>query len=371
LKALTVTNIEAREVRKMQCLDEILRRSREVDKQFASLEPEELSNFSIRYRVPEAHPRRELLSEYYLRLGKIDEYLPWRVIGPDKRGIFIVADSVSQLPFVTSAVSSAKGELLVLESDESRVKNRDFLEPLANELEAAAWSRMDVVVVVGGGLLLNTGAFLAERLGAGLILFPTTVLSMADGAGGKVRLNALAFGRCYKHYYKSFYEPDMILLDPRFLTTLPISQIRIGLVEIIKHALFQSPALYEFLIHCGGRLFFDRGLLIKAIAWAADLKRICLDIDVEENENGSRSILRAGHDFSDRLEEDSFFRIPHGLAVAVGIMLLLQKERQEDLACRAQRIFELFGIPARRDEAAEEDCDLIGGTANVCAVAAS
>jgi 3-dehydroquinate synthetase len=355
----------------MQCLDEILRRSREVDEQFACLEPEELSSFSIKYRVPEAHPRRKVLSEYHLRLGKIDEYLPWRVIGPDKRGIFIIADSVSRLPFVTSAISPAKGELFVLESDEGRVKNRDFLEPLASELEADAWSGRDVVVVVGGGLLLNTGAFLAERLGARLTLFPTTVLSMADGAGGKVRLNALAFGRCYKHYYKSFYEPDMILLDPRFLTTLPISQIRIGLVEIIKHALFQSPALYEFLIHSGGRLFFDRGLLIKAIAWAADLKRVCLDIDVEENENGSRSILRAGHDFSDRLEEDSRFGIPHGLAVAVGIMLLLRKERQEDLACRAQRIFELFGIPSHRDKATEEDWGLSGETASACALAVS
>jgi 3-dehydroquinate synthetase len=89
--------------------------------------------------------------------------------------------------------------------------------------------------------------------------------------------------------------------------------------------------------------------LLKAILWAADLKRVCLEIDVEENENGSRRILRGGHGFSDRLEESVHFSIPHGLAVAVGIMMELQEEKAVQKLSEAAAIFDTYGIPTDLD----------------------
>ena len=51
-------------------------------------------------------------------------------------------------------------------------------------------------------------------------------------------------------------------------------------------------------------------------------------LDVEENENGSKRILRGGHDFSDRLEEGQNLTIPHGFAVSIGIIMQLKKDKK-------------------------------------------
>ncbi|MEK6819463.1 MAG: hypothetical protein AABY10_06050, partial [Nanoarchaeota archaeon] len=56
-------------------------------------------------------------------------------------------------------------------------------------------------------------------------------------------------------------------------------------------------------------------------------------------------ILRGGHDFSDRLEEDLRLSIPHGLAVAIGIIKQLEQEENYELLDKAKKIFSLFGIP--------------------------
>jgi 3-dehydroquinate synthetase len=77
---------------------------------------------------------------------------------------------------------------------------------------------------------------------------------------------------------------------------------------------------------------------------------VCIEIDVEENENGSRRILRGGHDFSDRLEEDMKLKIPHGFAVSIGIIKQLQLENDNELLEKANRIFRLFGIPTTVEE---------------------
>lgn len=142
---------------------------------------------------------------------------------------------------------------------------------------------------------------------------------MADGSGGKVRLNMIDKGRFFKHYYKSFYEPNQIILDSRFLDTLSEKQISTGLGEVIKHAIYQSQTLLDFLLSQDFDPYTNKKSLLKAILWTATLKAVCLKIDVEKNVNGSRKILRGGHELSDRIEEDTHFEIPHGLAVAMGI----------------------------------------------------
>jgi 3-dehydroquinate synthetase len=67
--------------------------------------------------------------------------------------------------------------------------------------------------------------------------------------------------------------------------------------------------------------------------------------DVEENENGSRRILRGGHDFSDRLEEDLKLNIPHGIAVAIGIVNQLEMEQNNEFLDKAIKLFDLLDIP--------------------------
>ncbi|MDD3102218.1 MAG: hypothetical protein PHE59_03670, partial [Patescibacteria group bacterium] len=52
-----------------------------------------------------------------------------------------------------------------------------------------------------------------------------------------------------------------------------------------------------------------------------------------------------GHDFSDRIEEDLKLEIPHGIAVAIGIIKQLEMERENELLDKAKKLFNILNIP--------------------------
>jgi len=323
---------------------QILKESKPVDKKFSEINGSQLDSAKIVFEVPKFHPRAKEIANYSLTSLRLEEIFQSKICGTAKNNVFIADYSVGQLPFVRNFFRKRKTKPIILKAIEGKVKTGPFLSGLIKKYKLNKEKDI-VLVVVGGGLLMNVGAYLAERLSVKLVLFPTTVIAMADSSGGKVRVNFVLKGRAYKHFYKSFYEPNAMFLDDRFLKSLPKKQIQIGLVEVIKHSLFQSPKLCEYLLKSGKKLFSDSGKLKKAILWAADLKRVCMEIDVEENENGSRRILRGGHDFSDRLEEDLKLKIPHGIAVAIGIIRQLEMERDRKLLSKAKELFRLLGIP--------------------------
>ena len=326
----------------MRLYQEILEKTEPIDKKFRKLGGQALDSVEIVFNVPNFHPRIKKISKYTLSSGKIENSL--REIGSYGEILFIIDESISKQGFVENFIKENNVKPIILKSIESEVKTKPFLDDLIKKDNFEDIKNL-TLVIVGGGLLLNVGAYIAERIQSNLILFPTTVISMADGAGGKVRVNLLFDNRAYKHFYKSYYEPDAMVLDDRFINSLPEKQIKIGLSEIIKHSLFQSPMLYYYLLDYGKELFTNKKLLKKAILWSANLKKICLDVDVEENENGSRRILRGGHDFSDRLEEDLKLKIPHGIAVVIGIIKQLEQEQNYDLLEKAKKIFSALEIP--------------------------
>ncbi|MBU0906917.1 MAG: hypothetical protein KKD18_00370 [Nanoarchaeota archaeon] len=291
----------------MNLLKKILEESKKIDAQFEKTSEKELNSLEIILPVPKFHPRFFEIEKYKFAQLKLEDLESQDTFTLTKDKVIIIDESVSKQKFVDSFVKKYKINPIILKSVEDKVKTKKFLDNLLKEHKLNNLED-SVIIVIGGGLLINIGAYLAERTSAKLILFPTTVLSMADSAGGKVRVNYINETRAYKHFYKSFYEPNAMFLDERFLDLLPEKQIQIGLVEIIKHGLFQSPKLYDFLFKEGKNLFKDKQKLKKAILWATSLKKVCLEIDVEENENGSRRILRGGHDFSDRIEEDERLR---------------------------------------------------------------
>ncbi len=327
----------------MKLYNEILRKSKPVDRKFAKLADHSLGATQIFFKVPKFHPRAKEISGYRFSLLPLEELPNTPEYKATKNRIFIIDKSVSKQPFVLKFFSKNKIKPIILQSLENKIKTKPYLDSLIKKNFSKPHDL--TLITIGGGLLLNVGAYIAERLSANLILFPTTVLAMADSAGGKVRVNLITKSRAYKHFYKSFYEPDAMFLDQRFLNSLPKKQISIGFTEIVKHSLFQSSQLYDFLLRNGQKMFTDKRKLLKAIFWTANLKKICIDVDVEENENGSRRILRGGHDFSDRIEEDLKLKIPHGIAVAMGIIKQLETEKQKNLLTKTKKLFSALDIP--------------------------
>ncbi|MDD3102348.1 MAG: hypothetical protein PHE59_04370, partial [Patescibacteria group bacterium] len=282
----------------MKFYQEIIKKSKSVDGKFKKINESQLNRIKIIFHIPKFHPRAKAISGYTFSPLALENLTKNKTYNLTKNHIFIIDESVSKQSFVREFIKKQNISPIILKSIEGKVKTKPFLDELIKNHDLNKKQNL-TLVIIGGGLLLNVGAYLAEKLSANLILFPTTVIAMADGAGGKVRINFISDNRAYKHFYKSFYEPNAIFLDKRFLESLPKKQISIGFVEIIKHGLFQSPKLYDYILRSGKDFFVDIKKLKKAIFWAAALKNVCIDVDVEENENGSSKILRGGHDFSD------------------------------------------------------------------------
>src|SRR5439155_2806954 len=98
----------------------------------------------------------------------------------------------------------------------------------------------------GGGVVGDMGGFAASIFLRGIdyVQIPTTLLAQVDSAiGGKTGVNLVAG----KNLAGTFYQPRMVLSDPRVLRTLPERELRAGLFESIKCAVIGDPALFEFL----------------------------------------------------------------------------------------------------------------------------
>lgn len=318
----------------------ILKESLSIDNKFKSISEVELDSYELIFDVPGFHPRSSEINQYSLRVSALSKntFNDSQLIFADKglTGIFL------------NELLPSSGNVFFEEAREETFKEWNWLNDFI-EKNGIKEREAKEVVGIGGGLTLNVAAYVAELLNVPLLQIPTTVIGMADGSGGKVRLNMVDRGSFFKHYYKSFYEPNEIILDTRFLDTLSEKQISAGLGEVIKHGVYQSQALLDFLLSPDFDPYTNRKSLLKAVLWTASLKAVCLKIDVEENANGSQKILRGGHEISDRIEEDTHFEIPHGLAVAMGMYREMELSKH-DLLPLFVKFCHKFKIPKSIEE---------------------
>ena len=106
------------------------------------------------------------------------------------------------------------------------------------------FSRKDLVIALGGGVIGDLAGFVAASYMRGIdfINIPTTTLSQIDSSiGGKVAINLDGIKNCVG----AFYQPEMVLIDPLVLNTLPKRHFYNGLVEAIKAGLIQDKELFE------------------------------------------------------------------------------------------------------------------------------
>ena len=286
----------------MNKLDKIMELSFFVDEYWSKRDSSENYN-DIYFKIPKNHYRYRFINQYVYKIDNNDK------LDFEKTDLVLIDRKLSYF------IETNHENVFYLEADEKNLKSEYYLDDFVRSLHANSYNR---VIAVGGGLLLNVSGFIAENLNVDLHYYPSTILAMSDASiGGKVRVNKVdEDNNLYvKHNYKSFYEPSKIFINSILLNSFPSELIKYNLAEIFKHALYQSDILLEYLLSDSFDPYSDINSLLKAIFWTADLKKICLEIDINETEKGSKNILRAAHDISDRIEEESNFQVPHDLAV--------------------------------------------------------
>lgn len=172
------------------------------------------------------------------------------------------------------------------------------------------------VVALGGGTVGDFTGFVASILkrGVPLIQIPTTLLAAMDSAhGGKTALNVGGF----KNQVGTFYAADAVLIVRSLFEGLPELQIRSASGELAKMALIEGGELFSKLKSFKADLDFIWEHLPSAI----EAKYRWVEKDPYER-SGERQVLNLGHSLGHPLE--SYYGIPHGIAVAQGLVFALQ-----------------------------------------------
>lgn len=179
--------------------------------------------------------------------------------------------------------------------------------------------RNSVLINVGGGMVTDIGGFAAScfKRGIACINIPTTLLAQIDASvGGKTGINFNGL----KNEIGTFNQPECVLIDNRFLTTLPQRQILSGFAEMLKHALLAdeehlAEIMCADLSDIGGEEFLQ---LIKK---SVDIKNLIVQSDPREK--GLRKALNFGHTVAHAIESIAIkknLEIYHGDAVAYGMI---------------------------------------------------
>ena len=191
---------------------------------------------------------------------------------------------------------------------------------------ALSLDRASTLVAVGGGSTTDVVGFVAATYMRGIdwIAVPSTLVGQVDAAiGGKVGID-IPEG---KNLVGAFHWPVETVIDATLLDTLPEQEWRNGLAEVVKTGLVSGAPLWELdtpdqVRHC-----------------AAFKGALCLR---DPHDSGDRLQLNLGHTFAHALEAASGYSVPHGRAVALGLLAALRLSGLDDEV----RIVEEVLVPA-------------------------
>jgi shikimate kinase/3-dehydroquinate synthase len=184
-------------------------------------------------------------------------------------------------------------------------KSVESLEALWHALRL---ERGGTLVALGGGCTTDTAGFAAATYLRGIdwVAVPTTLVGQVDAAiGGKTAID-LDDG---KNLVGAFHWPAATAIDPATLETLPEVELENGRAEVVKTGLLAGKPLWE--------LPLDE----QVRRCAAFKTALCLR---DPHDRDERAQLNLGHTFAHALEAAAGFDLPHGRAVALGLLAALR-----------------------------------------------
>ncbi|MDR5710087.1 MAG: 3-dehydroquinate synthase, partial [Armatimonadota bacterium] len=206
----------------------------------------------------------------------------------------------------------------VLVSPGERSKTLAAARRVYQAMAASRLDRTSGVLALGGGVVGDLGGFVAATYMRGIPLFllPTTLLAQVDASiGGKTALNLTA-----RNLIGAFWQPAAVVSDVATLQSLPARELRAGLAEAIKHAAIADEGLFAWLEgHLPAILRRNPEALTELVARNAAIKARFVTADERET-SGVREALNFGHTVAHALEAALDYRIPHGEAVAQGMV---------------------------------------------------
>ena len=236
----------------------------------------------------------------------------------------IVSDE-SVAPLYAGRVRAALGEgrtrLYTIPSGEEH-KTRASWTTLTDSMLADGFGRDTAIIALGGGVVGDLAGFVAATYMRGVpyIQVPTTLLAMIDASiGGKTGVDTPAG----KNLVGAFHQPAAVIADPDVLRTLPQEHLRAGLAEAIKHGVIADAAYFADVVGAAPEIIAGNRSAAAALERVV-VRSVSIKADVvkrDEREGGVRKTLNFGHTLGHAIELRSEYRMLHGEAVAVGMVL--------------------------------------------------
>lgn len=192
---------------------------------------------------------------------------------------------------------------------------------IISRMAARNLDRQSVVLVIGGGSVLDMAGLAASLVHRGLrvVRMPTTVAGQNDvGVGVKTGIDL--FGN--KNFLGTFAPPFAVVNDLDFLDKLPDRDWIAGISEAFKVAMIKDRRFFRFLCGNASRLRSrDRSAMESLVRDCARLHLDHIRSGGDPFETGSARPLDFGHWSAHQLEVMSKYRLRHGEAVSIGIAL--------------------------------------------------
>lgn len=248
--------------------------------------------------------------------GKIGE------IYEGKKKACIVTDSTVGPLYaetLTNAVKDCFSEIVVFTfkaGEES--KNMDTVQDGMEFLLKNNFTRKDVILALGGGVVGDTAGFIASiyMRGIDFIQIPSTLLACVDSSvGGKTGVDY----KGYKNIVGAFKMPRLVYINTGLLSSLTARQYYSGMGEVLKYGLIMDAKYYEWILDNMYGIFDLKPSILEEM-----IEKSCLCkqkvVESDPLEEGLRKILNFGRTLGHAIEKHVNFKLLHGECVALGMI---------------------------------------------------
>jgi len=283
---------------------------------------------------------------YHVNVGIDWQEAVQKIMSQHSTVVVIAPNDVVELFSLHSFFSQSDAHLFI-SPDGERQKDYSVVQKIWDFLGTLQVDRSAAIIGIGGGATTDLAGFIAATWLRGIAWYavPTTLAGMVDAAiGGKTGINTSAG----KNLVGSFYSPQSVEIDLKFLDSLPDRDFSAGLAEVIKSGFISDMSIIDSLEN-GADMVSARNISAELVAKSVQVKSDVVSVDFTESK--IREILNFGHTFGHAVERHSNYTLRHGEAVSIGLhfAFLLSEQLLELDPKHTNRLLTLlhsFGLPA-------------------------
>ena len=254
---------------------------------------------------------KEYSVDFVGSLGEIADY------AKKENTFFVIGHNVYRLYYeFFNSIPKDRLQLIVAEEENKTVNTAlDICE----KMTAMPSKRNTHLISIGGGITQDITGFVANVLYRGIdwTFYPSTLLAACDSCiGGKTSLNY----KGYKNLLGTFFPPDKIKIYPKFFETLEERDYLSGLGEVVKFNVMAGKDGIDLIEEqLSALLKRDSKIIATFVKTSLEFKKTFIEED--EFDKGRRILLNFAHTFGHAFEVSSNYNIPHGTAVALGMVV--------------------------------------------------